>query len=867
MRIEKSVSLNNKNMHAPNMALLGTTSNRFFAEPLEEKLLGMKMSADLYVNNGFRFIAVPANEEQAQIESEIQKFRNIYKLSRESAMKLCIKSGYDSYVQSEDINRCLSKLQEPRSRIVFEMFWPHLSGQLFNEIRKEQSIASLQVTQILEKSANHHNGNQSITITHALAIIFHSMAISHELTFAAGNTEWNSNYWEKALLNWAKVFEADSFWEYLRKRIEGFDDPRIKPDDVSDLRAQLPKVILALNALFAQTYAKAEQCAASSQHIKLITHSLFPASIKQEILSSLIQALTVARLDPLIQQVNSDLLGKSGRQNREEVEKIIRPILEEAMGVRNYLLQGLEFSPDLVELSEFDRLCELVVKGIDTKINYDTDDRVCSILYAILTVKKMLSLPLSTTLKRRLEQSNRNDIDTLYGDFQTNKSTGKVIDPSKCWFLEGEEASPEASFLIPMYKITSVKGPEVRWQKRQILVPRSDLAQKIHKGELTLKELANIRNDEKCNELMSEIDKIKAKKDESIGHLEKKRDHSIQQQKKIFEDKLNTYNARMASEEIKLKNHIKDIEQQLQKDITKEKCRSENECNKARRKKEIPIARAREEYRKVASKYNGWNGWTRLELPIFGIISFVLMASALIMTLTNSISARDKLFLIPILAVIIGLMVGFFVGKKIRTLKIARAHMPFSELEHLLNKELYQLQQVSKKNISELQRQAKVNTAIAQNSLLVIDAERGKIKANYDAQVKGIQLKAKADICDRENEAAKEIKPLEDKLKSYLEPKPESAKTLFPPYQAAKSMGYKDGKDPSRYEINQLVKSQFDSFMNSLTYSERNTIAMILQIMGESKAMEIINMLIALSPLERSRQIMGLNILDLLRRY
>ncbi len=408
----------NENKYASNLVLLRTNSNHFLTEPLEGNLLGMKITANLYANNGFRFIAAPAHAEPAQVEAAVQKFRNIYKLSHESALKLSIKTGYDLYAQVEDINRCLSKLQEPRNRIVSELFWPHLSDPLFNEIKKEQCISSSHVMQILKKSVNQHNGYHSAIITHAKAIAYHSLAISHELTFAAGNAEWSSSFWKDALSCWAKVFNTDSFWEYFRKRVESFDDPRLKPDDVEELRSQLPKIILGLNALFAREYAKAEQNNASSQHIALIKNSNLPEPAKKEVLSSLVQSLTVARLDPLIQKVNSELLGNSGKQSRKSLEKVIHPILKEAMAVRNYLIEDLKFSSKLVELSEFDRLCELVVNVIDTKIDYDSDDRVRSILYCILTVKKMQSLPLSSSVKRKFEQSIHSDIEILYGDFQ-----------------------------------------------------------------------------------------------------------------------------------------------------------------------------------------------------------------------------------------------------------------------------------------------------------------------------------------------------------------------------------------------------------------------------------------------------------------
>ncbi len=856
----------NENKYASNLVLLRTNSNRFLTEPLEGNLLGMKIAANLYANNGFRFIAAPAHAEPAQVEAAIQKFRNIYKLSHESALKLSIKTGYDLYAQVEDINRCLSKLQEPRNRIVSELFWPHLSDPLFNEIKKEQCIASSHVMQILKKSVNQHNGYHSAIITHAKAIAYHSLAISHELTFAAGNAEWSSSYWKNALSCWAKVFNTDLFWEYFRKRVESFDDPRLKPDDVKELRSQLPKIILGLNALFAREYAKSKQRAASSWHIDLIGKSRFPKSTKQEILSSLVQTLTVARLEPLIKKVNSDLLGTPGRQSRKDVEKVIRPILEETKTVRNYLIEDLKFSPNLVELSEFDRLCELVVKAIDTKINYDSDDRVHSILYGILTVKKMLSLPLSSPLKRKLEQSNLNDIDTLYSEFQTKKSSRKAIDPTKCWFLEDEEASPDASIRLPIYKITSVKGASVQWQKRQILVPRSELALKVHKGKLTLSKLTNLRQDDKSNEIKAKIGKVEAKRNETIKQIKEKCDHSTRQQKEVFEEKLSAYNNRIAPEEIKFKEHIAKITSQLEKDTAAEQSRCKDVCAEAKKQRARPIARAREAHNRVVEKYKGFRGGTRLELPLVGIASPALAVSALIITLTSHISIFGQPFLLPVAGLVIGSLLGFSIGCAVRLFKIKQSAAPLKKLILVLDNEITRLQEISQKTISELKKRAEFVSAQDKKGLLAIEVEREKIRNDHDTRVKQLRHQTESEIGGVQTTAAKEIKQLEKKLEAHLKPKTESEKTSFPPYKVAKSGDYEDGTGPSEYEINRLVQREFDDFMSSLTYEERNTLALIFHEMSQEKAMGIINMLMTLSPYERSRKLSELSGLNLFGR-
>jgi molecular chaperone DnaK len=840
---------------------------RILAAPLGCKLLGTEMMADVYSKNGFRFLAIPASADYVLLNTESQKFRNSHKLDPQIALNSSIQICYRMFVSLENVLDYISKLHDPRHRIICELFWYHVSKDLFDLIKKERCIASSRIEKVLTEALNKSNEYDSTIIKHALAITYHNLAISNELVFAAGKAEWSSNYWQNALSCWAEVLNADLFWKYLASRVEKYDDPRLKPDDVEELRAQLPGIILGLNALFALEYAKAQQNHASSQHIALIKNSNLPEHAKKEVLGLLVQSLTSARLDPLIHQVNSELLGNSGKQHRKSVEKVIHPVLEEAMAVRNDLLKELKLSPELAELSGFDRLCESVVKILETKINYDSDDRIRSILYSILTVKKMLSLPLSSALKRKLEQLNRNDVDILYGEFQSKKGSHKVIDPSKCWFLDGEESSPDASIQLPIYKVTSVKGVSVRWEKRQILVPRSELALKVHRRELTLPQLANLRQDDKSKKIKAEIEEVKAKRDEAAKQSKENCDHSILRQKELFEDRLNAFNNQITPEEIKLKEHVAKIEAKLNNDITAEQRRCSDVCDQTKKQKAGPINKAREEYNKIVKEYKGFRSGTRLELPLVGIASSVLAVIALIITLTNNISSPRKPFLLPIVGLVIGSIIGLCIGRARRLFKIKQSAAPLKKLTRILDDELVRMQKQSQNTINGLKKQAEIDASQSKERLLVINGERETIEGDYNTQVEQLRHEAESKISSIQTAATKKIKRLEEELEARIKPKPESDEKSFPPYQVAKSRNYEDGAGPSENEINRLVQREFENFKYSLTYEEQRTIAFIFQTLGEKKATEIINMLMILSPSERRKKLSELNILSLLRRW
>jgi len=104
-------------------------------------------------------------------------------------------------------------------------------------------------------------------------------------------------------------------------------------------------------------------------------------------------------------------------------------------------------------------------------------------LYCLLTTKKLLTLPVTPGMRRKLEQSKRSDTEILYRDFITSPDE---IDPTRCWFADDEEADPAASLEFPIYKITNREvtvnslqgsaGISVKWLTRKVLVPRSRLA-------------------------------------------------------------------------------------------------------------------------------------------------------------------------------------------------------------------------------------------------------------------------------------------------------------------------------------------------------------------------------------------------------
>ena len=475
----------------PQSSLIASDPDRFLASSLGTSLLGMDVTLDVYARNGFRLLGIPARADHIQTERALQRFRSMYRLSPERALAARVQTGYDAHVllDQEDIKKLLSNLQDPRYRIISELFWAYVSDDLLEQLIEDEEAALSE----LRDTSNRSTGLDRALALHALATIYHNKALAHELVFAAGEAEGTDAYWQQALAHWAEIIASEVFWDYLRDRAAGFDHPNLQPDDITILREQLPEIILKFNARLAETYIRANQSDQCALHVGFIAEARLPESSKRAILSDLVKTVVFVQLEPLAQIVESELLAVSGKMSRSTFEETCSFVLEEAARIRTYLSQDLNLPPQTVEEAEFDSFTQLIVKALDSKIDYQTKERQRELLYSSQVLKKLLAFPLSPAHRRKIEYLVMRDGEHIYGDLLEKKQDGSnLIDHTKCWFMEDEEADPDASLIRSVYKITNREvqvdhlrqtgGIRVHYETRVIFVPRSTYAAAVHGG-------------------------------------------------------------------------------------------------------------------------------------------------------------------------------------------------------------------------------------------------------------------------------------------------------------------------------------------------------------------------------------------------
>ena len=449
--------------------------------------LGIEVPAAVYLRNGFRYIGVAAHAQDSDIETGSVRFRNIYSFDPSAAMVGCIRVGYDDLMPAEEMLECVAQLRDPRYRIVAELFWPHVSDDVFELIRAEGSLTAPKVVQRLDEIAS-GSGLQAVLAKHALAIACHNLAIARELQFATGGGDWSEVCWHKALSYWSATLKSEEFWEYIARRIAGFDDPRVKSTDLAQLREQMPVAILGINALFARTYEQAGNQGACCKHLRFIASADLPTTAKRTASGATVKFIAGGRLDPIVQKVRKVFLDTTTKFSRQQFEQRCAPLLADIWAVSSFLADDLQLPDDIVSLAEFDPVCDAILNAINKNLTFQ-EDAQRNILYGMLIVKRMLRLPISSAMRRTLEESLRSDAGILYKGLL---SADCIIDPTRCWFMEWEEADPDASLLIAIYKITdrnveyygNTRRVSLSYNARQLLVPRSIRARDFHAGRI-----------------------------------------------------------------------------------------------------------------------------------------------------------------------------------------------------------------------------------------------------------------------------------------------------------------------------------------------------------------------------------------------
>ena len=857
---------------------------RLLATPIGISLLRIDLALDLYARNPFRMLAVPAWLGDEQRDTLIQRFRNLYKLRPESALKDILRIGYEEYAEIHDHLGLLNDLYEPQRRVVWELFWPHVSPEDFQRItaggvltipRKEATSPAtpaegentaatkdiLRISQEEFSEIRHHptspspsgtpeplqkgapsGGQQPATSprekgptaaaiwAHTLAVLHHNRALAIEFSIGGAiATEpayarlyrvGADEHWKKSLEYWAVTIANPIFWEYLKERIAIFDDPQLQPSHIEPLRDGLPAAILAFNATLVRAYVGAGCMEDAARQMRLIGNNRFHLPTQQAIVVGLLREVANAWLNPMIQQLENQHPHR--KCTWQEVRDWLMPIL--ALAEKLPIEIKEKFGADEVTLAEmqFDNLAERVFDGIGPEvIDYQKSNRRM-LLFLILMCRHLLNLPLSSSLRRKIEGRRGEYIEALYGRFYENPSQARQLDPSECWFLPGELADPETSILIPVVRNMAVTGATASWYAHEVLIPRSRLAEIFHMGKMPMSSLRDQRQSE-VEKFTSMVDVLSNEAERDRVRLEAACANAIAQEKNYWQTRMKALDEEMFPEENTLKTSIKKIEDFFRPRIAEVDAR-------------LTVARATVNERWLPALTAAHKTITRLEpigrlarvtLPLAGILAVAVaiatstLSAAYAWTfqylapiesiLRERFYASDRMidFLPIVVATLLTIVLAVVFAELLLSGKMRTAQKALEKIERRQEEDFAWIDQVVDKQREVILSEQEVQLTDQRAKLSIITQRREEFLHEMNQVVEEIQNRHRQELERRQETLNNQLRRLRQQQEAYQNsPKITDEKSDFPAYLEALRVGYQPSDRSTKQETRSSGKNK-----------------------------------------------------------
>ncbi len=819
----------------------------FFTTSLGRSIYDKELSFDIYLRNGFRILGIPPYVSFDAISRAKGRMQTLAKLNPEVHPKTIIRTGYDENFTPEAAFDSAARLKDPRYRFICELFWPHLSEDLFSKIREKKHLGESGLIQPLGALVQEAEPRDAALANHALAVFYHNLALTNEMASLADNAKWRGKYWKLAIAYWVETFDDDQFWEYMGERAELYDDPRIRVEDLAEIRQKLPLVILAFNGELAKLHAECRPkfC---NHHLALLCKARFPAEYKKMILSEAVAFIAEKKLNPLLRKIENELAPKE-KKKWKTFRKKADPIIEEAQILLRFLTTELKLGKNVVKHAHFDKFCRTLRERINQGIDYQHDSQR-AIFYSIITTQILLKMPISDDLRRNLNGALREETQALYSDFNPPAN----LDVTRCWFLPEESAVPESSILLPVYKIENVRGAQVRWASRSVLVPRSPMAKSIHTKKHWKQNSLNEYNSPAARKLKRKIEDEKKRCKDDIESLKKEQEVIIEKTKEKYNADYVELGKKIRKEKKAVAPTVAAIEKEHNEQVKQIKANHKAEISRLNKDYSTRIDEEKMQLANVKEKQNLGNILT-FEVPVLAVgASFVAFMAfwfdvPALIAMEFTVPSAVGVGIGAGLGVLSGIAVGLFRHRW----PVSRQQKVLSSLMDAKENQLTQLNEKYDNSIREAHKTAKDETNKAYSDVTKLKSKRQKIKAKAKAQVKEKKKKIADKIKKIENKSEKHVEILQQQIVGLFKPKSKRAAKKFPAYKKAKKEGFSDGDKPSDSEIQEKIQLEVEKFMNSLDPSEKAKIQMLMMVSGNDQGAEFLGALMGMSRSERKR--------------
>jgi hypothetical protein len=257
---------------------------------------------EYYSENPFRVLGLPSTASVTEAARKAQRLLKWIELDEAPPIEDFLSFLGRLRLDRDTVKKAKQQIEDPRSRIYSELFWPSADFAYFEGCEKllrqgqyKDFIAHCEyaISQELAGSLAGAAQGERLSATlarHLLAVYYHAAAVAITRRTAnpiAGDNAFDAN-WELAFRFWLLVWKDDLFWEYLAQRVRNLKDARVKTEFLLDLRNDLPKTILSINvALGLESLERSDPTELVSQ-TKIINSSPFSQRLKTEACEALV---------------------------------------------------------------------------------------------------------------------------------------------------------------------------------------------------------------------------------------------------------------------------------------------------------------------------------------------------------------------------------------------------------------------------------------------------------------------------------------------------------------------------------------------------------------------------------------------------
>ena len=173
--------------------------------------------------------------------------------------------------------KAVRTLGEPVNRVVQEFFWfwPFEWGEGYKDpaleaVARGDAASAISVWHRAEKESD---TTKRIVGAHNLAVAYHLMELDGELKLlnasaASKHMSLIEKYWQTSFERWERLARDHDFWLLYQKRVDSFDEPRLKGGFVERFKVTFPDALDQINGEMALLYAESQREEHASRHVR-----------------------------------------------------------------------------------------------------------------------------------------------------------------------------------------------------------------------------------------------------------------------------------------------------------------------------------------------------------------------------------------------------------------------------------------------------------------------------------------------------------------------------------------------------------------------------------------------------------------------